>query len=165
MATDDFKNNSYTAEAFANYNFRINNKHHFETMVGVALAKEFGGQVGSWREDVPFNSWDYADFTSATGVNTITLDANNQPIVHTAIRGYSFEYFKKNASGFFRLNYDYEDKYLASFTGRRDGSTRFAINKRFGNFYSGSLGWVVSKENFFKSKLIDFLKSGPVMVQ
>ncbi len=158
VATDDFKNNSYTAEAFANYDFRINQKHHFETVLGLSYAKEFGGQVGSWREDVPFNSWDYADYTSATGVNRIEYDANNQPIVHTAIRGYSFNYFKKNASGFVRLNYDYEDKYLASFTGRRDGSTRFAKNKRFGNFYAASLGWVVSKENFFKSNFINFLK-------
>jgi TonB-linked SusC/RagA family outer membrane protein len=158
VATDDFKNNSYTAEFFGNYDFRINQKHHFETVVGMSLAKDFGGQVGSWREDVPFNSWDYADYTAATGVNRIEFDANNQPIVHTAIRGYSFEYFKKNASGFLRLNYDYEDKYLVSFTGRRDGSTRFAKNKRFGNFYAGSVGWVVSKEDFFKSNFINFLK-------
>ena len=74
----------------------------------MSLAKDFGGQVGSWREDVPFNSWEYADFTSATGVNKIEFDANNQPIVHTAIRGYSFEYFKENVDEFLLyLNEDY----------------------------------------------------------
>jgi TonB-dependent starch-binding outer membrane protein SusC len=161
VSTDDFKNNSYTAEAFANYDFRINQKHHFETVLGLSIAKEFGGQVGSWREDVPFNSWDYADFTAATGINRIIYDSSTTPPtprLHEAIKGYSFEYFKKNASGFVRLNYDYEDKYLASFTGRRDGSTRFAKDKRFGNFYAVSLGWVASKENFFKSNFINFLK-------
>jgi TonB-dependent starch-binding outer membrane protein SusC len=158
VATDQFKNNSYIGELFANYDFRVSKNHHFETVIGISLAKEFGGQVGSWREDVPFNSWQYADYTSATGVNTIEYDQNNNPIVHTAIKGYSFEYFNKHASGFARLNYDYKDKYLVSLLGRRDGSTKFAVNKRFGNFYAGSLGWVVSKEGFFKSKLIDFLK-------
>jgi TonB-dependent starch-binding outer membrane protein SusC len=158
VAADVFHNNSYTGEAFANYDFKVFKNHHFETVIGISLGKEFGNQGGSWREDVPFNSWKYADYTSATGVNTIEFDQNNNPIVHTAIKGYSFEYFNKHASGFVRLNYDYKDKYLASFTGRRDGSTKFAINKRFGNFYAGSLGWVVSKEGFFKSKMIDFLK-------
>ncbi len=157
VAHDGFKNANYTYEAFANYDFKIFNDHKFETVVGIALSKSSGNQQGVSRDDVPFNSWEYADYNAATGVNSILI-VNGQPQVYTAIRGYYFEYFNKNASGFLRVNYDYNDKYLASFTGRRDGSTRFGADRRFGNFYAGSLGWVASKENFFKSKFIDYLK-------
>lgn len=57
-----------------------------------------------------------------------------------------------------RANYAYDDKYLAEFLYRTDASTKFAPENYWGNFYSLSTGWVVSKENFFKSKVIDFLK-------
>lgn len=157
VSSDNFNNLNYTYEAFANYDFKLFKNHHFETVLGMALSKVSGNQQGASRDDVPFNSWEYADFNAATGVNSI-IYVNNVPQVYTAIRGYYFQYFNKNASGFLRLNYDYNDKYLASFTGRRDGSTRFGVDKRFGNFYAGSLGWVASKENFFKSRFIDFLK-------
>lgn len=57
-----------------------------------------------------------------------------------------------------RANYAYDDKYLAEFLFRSDASTRFAPENYWGKFYSISTGWVISKENFFKSKVIDFLK-------
>lgn len=157
VSHDNFKNFNYTYEAFANYDFKLFRNHHFETVAGIALSKVSGNQQGVSRDDVPFNSWAYADYNAATGVNSIII-VNGQPQVYTAIRGYYFQYFNKNASGFLRINYDYNDKYLVSLTGRRDGSTRFGADRRFGNFYAGSLGWVASKENFFKSKFINYLK-------
>src|SRR6218665_554731 len=58
-----------------------------------------------------------------------------------------------------RLNYDYNGKYLVSFAFRRDGSSRFGANNRYGNFPSVSAGWVVSDENFLKNIApISFLK-------
>ncbi|WP_418263683.1 SusC/RagA family TonB-linked outer membrane protein [Flavobacterium faecale] len=48
------------------------------------------------------------------------------------------------------FNYDYDGKYLISATMRRDGSSRFGTNNKFGNFPSASLGWKLSKENFLK---------------
>lgn len=52
---------------------------------------------------------------------------------------------------FGRVNYDYKEKYL--FTGiiRRDGSSRFGVNNKYGVFPSMSAGWVVSKENFWNA--------------
>ena len=157
VSHDNYKNLNYTYEAFLNYDFKLFKNHHFETVAGLALSKVSGNQQGASRDDVPFNSWEYADYNAATGVNSILI-VNGQPQVYTAIRGYYFQYFNKNASGFLRINYDYDDKYLVSLTGRRDGSTRFGADRRFGNFYAGSLGWVASKENFFKSKFINYLK-------
>ena len=61
-----------------------------------------------------------------------------------------------------RLNYDYGGKYLFSSSVRRDGSIKFAPNKRWGWFPSAAAGWVISKENFFQSSkvqnFIDMLK-------
>lgn len=51
---------------------------------------------------------------------------------------------------FYRLNYDYEGKYLLELSGRYDGSSRFMKGHRFGFFPSGSIGWRVSEESFFE---------------
>ncbi len=58
-------------------------------------------------------------------------------------------------SYFGRASYDYEGKYLISGTVRRDGSSNFGPNNKYGVFYSGSAGWRISQENFMKS--IDFI--------
>jgi TonB-linked SusC/RagA family outer membrane protein len=59
-----------------------------------------------------------------------------------------------------RLNYDYASKYLLEFTIRRDGSTKFAPEYRWGVFPAVSAGWVLSEENFFHNnvRFMDFLK-------
>ena len=65
----------------------------------------------------------------------------------------------KLSSLFTRLNYDYQEKYLLTGIYRRDGSSRFGGNHKFGIFPSLSLGWIVSKENFWKNNsIINFLK-------
>lgn len=53
-------------------------------------------------------------------------------------------------SYFGKVNYDYGGKYLASFTIRRDGSSRFPENSRWGTFPAASIGWVVTEEPFLK---------------
>ena len=57
------------------------------------------------------------------------------------------------ASLFGKLNYSFDDKYLLSFTIRRDGSSRFGKNNRYGNFPSVSGGWKISEEKFFKDNI------------
>lgn len=55
--------------------------------------------------------------------------------------------------------YDYDGKYLASFSSRYDGSMRFPADKRWGFFPAGSIGWVISKEKFMSgAKGIEMLK-------
>ena len=57
-----------------------------------------------------------------------------------------------------RLNYGYMDRYLASVTFRRDGSSLFGKGYRWGNFPSASVAWRVSKESFFNVSWINDLK-------
>jgi len=62
-------------------------------------------------------------------------------------------------SQFLRLNYGFNNKYLFETSVRRDGSSRFGQNFRYGIFYAGSAGWVVSEEDFMKGNdFINFLK-------
>jgi TonB-linked SusC/RagA family outer membrane protein len=58
-----------------------------------------------------------------------------------------------------RLNYNYKRKYLLTASIRRDGSSRFGSEKRWGNFPSVSAGWILSEENFAKNwSTVSFLK-------
>ena len=60
---------------------------------------------------------------------------------------------------FGRINYDYDGKYYASVSYRRDASSRFHPDHRWGNFYSLSAAWDISKESFMKDfENVDMLK-------
>ena len=56
------------------------------------------------------------------------------------------------------LDYNYESKYLATASVRRDASSVFGVNNRYGVFWSASAAWNISKENFFKVDFINDLK-------
>jgi TonB-linked SusC/RagA family outer membrane protein len=66
--------------------------------------------------------------------------------------------YKYNAI-FGKLNYDWQEKYLLNATFRRDGSSRFGTNNKFGTFGAIGAGWVFSKEDFVKNSL-PFLSFG-----
>ena len=144
FATDYF---NYVWETFGTYNFKINDVHNFETVAGISQSKNTGKSLGGSRQDVPFNSWSFADISAATGTAP-----------NSGIDLYSWQYERRNLSYFGRINYDYDGKYLASFTARRDGSFAFGADNKFANFFAGSLGWVVSNEDFWNSDLIDLFK-------
>jgi TonB-linked SusC/RagA family outer membrane protein len=57
-----------------------------------------------------------------------------------------------------RVNYSYQDKYLTSLTFRRDGSSKFSENNRWGNFPSASVAWRISREDFWKVPAVNDLK-------
>ncbi len=61
-------------------------------------------------------------------------------------------------SYFTNLRYDYDGKYLASLVARRDGSSRFGANNRWGDFPSAAVGWRLSQEDWFKLRWVDDLK-------
>ena len=59
-----------------------------------------------------------------------------------------------------RLRYSYDDKYFADFSLRRDGSSKFQKNNRWGNFFSFGVNWNIKKENFMKDvKWVDALRA------
>lgn len=145
----EYKNTYFnnTFETFGNYSLVLNEDHTFDAILGFSMAKVTGNALNGSRQDVPFNSWEFADISSATGIApTSGIDLG------------SFQYERRNLSYFSRINYDYKEKYLASFSARRDGSYAFGADNKFANFYAGSLGWVVSKEDFFNVDFINYFK-------
>lgn len=70
----------------------------------------------------------------------------------------SANYVEKNIGYIARINYDYNDKYLLAVSGRRDASSRFGANNRWGNFYSVALGWNIAKESFMENSVFSTLK-------
>jgi TonB-linked SusC/RagA family outer membrane protein len=69
---------------------------------------------------------------------------------------YSNEY--NNEGYFLRAMYDFDAKYYASVSYRRDASSRFATENRWGNFWSVGGAWLISKEDFFKAPWVNSLK-------
>lgn len=55
-------------------------------------------------------------------------------------------------------DYDFKERYLASASYRRDGSSSFGSDYKYGSFYSFSLGWNIAKESFFDVSWVDLLK-------
>ncbi len=93
--------------------------------------------LSAYAQDVPFADLPELDFGNPAASGPIAGSSNARRSV-----GYVF-----------RLKYDYDQKYLAEFTGRYDGSYRFAGNvsgKRWGFFPSGSVAWRISREDFMK---------------
>ena len=71
--------------------------------------------------------------------------------------GSAYEYSTRGAFG--RFNYNFDEKYFLSASYRRDASSRFHPDNRWGNFYSASAAWVLSKENFMNDvDWVDILK-------
>lgn len=87
------------------------------------------------------------DFEGTLG-GTTTVGAGNE-----------FEYKQSLFSYFLRVNYAFDDKYLASISLRRDGSSVFGEDTKYGTFPAASLGWNVSKEDFLAdSEVVSNLK-------
>jgi TonB-linked SusC/RagA family outer membrane protein len=136
----------YNIENTLTYSNKIKD-HDFTLLLGQgAYFTENGGGSGVTYFGLPVNDYHDASF--------------NFVIPASQISAYSFDFVHhKLTSLFARLNYNFKEKYLLTAIMRRDGSTRFGMNHKYGNFPSFSLGWVVSKEDFWKdNKYVNTLK-------
>ena len=95
----------------------------------------------------------YSKSNSVTGRGTID-NALNQLSNQTSFVGSGSTIVPGLASGFLRANYGFKGKYLVTATVRRDGSSRFGPENRFGTFPSASVAWRLSEEEFMKSSLL-----------
>lgn len=87
-------------------------------------------------------------------------DDNHRNIDHAAVINTrdSSKRETKNASYFGQLNYNYDQLYYFQLTGRRDGSSTFGTDARWGNFYAAGIGWNIKKELFNNNTAINVLK-------
>ena len=113
----------------ANYNFTIFDNHHFGVLLGMELHHQNRDDYSSYAEMFALENYDYMWPDAATGTERATGIAS----------GYNL------ASFFGKLDYNWNDLLLASFTIRRDGSSRFGRNNRYGTFPAATLGYRLSQ--------------------
>lgn len=121
----------HAANAYAGYD-NVFNGHHIGVTAGVNYETRFFSDLSVSRNDLL--SQDMNDFNLAKGDEMSIAGGKNR----YAILGV-----------FYRVNYDYKEKYLFEASGRYDGSSRFAKGHRFGFFPSFSAGWRIDQEKFF----------------
>ena len=122
--------------------------HNFTVLVGTGAWKNTGyGLNGNFQYE-PVNSLGAASLNYGGGLPNADKVANGfNNVDHTL------------SSEFARLNYSYDDRYLLTAQLRRDGSSRFGPNKKYGYFPGASVGWVVSREHFWPvNNTVNFLK-------
>ena len=128
--------------AVATYNMELG-KNRIDLMAGMELNRQ---------DDIYFSG--YKEGFSILNPDYMWPDAGTtNPQAYGGGSGYSLVSF------FGKVNYNYADKYMASFTIRRDGSSRFGKNNRYATFPSVSAGWRINQESFLKkASWIDDLK-------
>ncbi|WP_100613665.1 SusC/RagA family TonB-linked outer membrane protein [Confluentibacter citreus] len=138
----------YTFDAFINYENKFNDVHNVNVLLGTSVFKTTGEFTGATGFDIINNNVAYANLEQAQDIENINRFTGRNATFDSRLLSY-----------FARAQYDYKGKYLVSAVIRRDGSTKFGPENRFGFFPSGSLGWVVSDEDFLKdNSFIDLLK-------
>jgi TonB-dependent starch-binding outer membrane protein SusC len=147
-ATSRTSQNSYGKNDNKSFNWNIENtitytknisEHSFTLLLGQgAYVENSGGGSGLTLFNLPITSYKDASF--------------GFDIPQTSRNSSAYDLTKHKLSSLFsRLNYNYKGKYL--FTGilRRDGSSRFGLNNKYGTFPSFSAGWLISNEGFWKN--------------
>ncbi len=118
-------------------------KHDISAVLGISYQTSTYEQIWGTKNDVLMTGNNYFDNLDAALSNPKTGN---------------YKDLQKLFSVFGRINYNYDDRYLMSFTMRRDESSKFSPSNRVGYFPSVSAGWRISKESFFDVPWVDDLK-------
>jgi TonB-dependent starch-binding outer membrane protein SusC len=121
-----------------NYKTTIADKHNIEALGVITYIDS------KWQNVIAGSQYDISDEIDQLRNNQVTLSSANS--------------VERNIGYIARLNYDYNEKYLFALSGRRDASSRFGANNRWGNFYSVAAGWNIAKESFMENSAFSTLK-------
>ncbi len=153
------KGHTMTWTNTASYDFKINEDHAFNAMVGMEAVRYQGTYLSAsnWNLLSQFNDFSHAYLDNTTGKAYTDEDGN---VVDTKTVNGKPENIYRRVSYFGRLGYNFKERYMINATLRADASSKFASGKRWGYFPSVSAGWVMTNENFMKStsNWLDFLK-------
>lgn len=108
---------------------------------------------GTYRKD---NS--YSSTIDASG--QVNDDLLRSLSAATSIIAYNSSTLNKYVGGYARAGYIHNRKYILSLTGRRDGSTNFGPDRRWGTFGSAGVGWIFSEEAFWPKESLSFVSFG-----
>lgn len=127
------KSFTYLWDNYFTYDKTFDGDHHVTVLAGTSAQN---------------NRYDYMNGSIQNFASDNTQQLNNGTAQPT-VGGSGSDWALLSYMG--RLNYVYKNKYLLTATVRRDGSSRFGKDNRYGTFPSGSLAWRISKEKFFEN--------------
>lgn len=134
-------NETYITSNYITYDQTLADKHSINAVVGMEFNK-----FNRRYQEVTSIYFPNDNFQTIDGGAEVNGGRGNET-------DYTF------VSQFGRVSYSFDNKYLFKASIRRDGSSRFGINNRFGTFPAVSAGWVVSEESFLKeNKVVSYLK-------
>ncbi|MDR2968067.1 MAG: TonB-dependent receptor [Tannerellaceae bacterium] len=136
--TNDLEENRSTTDymatnVYANYIKSFNEVHNINVLAGYNYEQSQWRRVLTRRNGIVYE--DARDINLALGSNIVTSGGYRKWRI---------------AGGFFRLNYNFNERYLLEFNGRYDGSSKFPENSQWAFFPSVSAGWRISQEPFWK---------------
>ena len=141
-----YDQNHYLSLTFSNtlrYDWNLDANSNFKFLVGTEYIRTNLDYQTTRKEGFAIQTEDYFTLDAASGKTVVTGGSTGNRLL----------------SQFGRLDYSFGDKYLAAVTVRRDGSSRFGSDNRYGIFPAASVGWRIDKEAFMRnSKFISELK-------
>lgn len=132
---------SYNTQQLLNYTKTFADKHNLNVMIG--------------HEFYKYN------FAYLSASKSKMFSDDNKELAGAVVDGKSAYSYKEtyNVEGYLgRVQYDYNEKYFGSFSYRRDASSRFTKDNRWGSFWSLGGAWIISKEDWFKVQGVDQFK-------
>jgi len=148
--SDLFKGNgiNYTWlwENTVNFNKVFAEKHAVNAIVGYTMQQTRSESMGMSGQNVLRNAEDFWYVLPSYIVD----EANNINMLSSIYNGVNPDNYYNMMSYLLRFQYTYDEKYLATVTLRRDGSSKFEEDNRWGTFPSFALGWNIHKESFLK---------------
>lgn len=137
-------NKNYSSEEYLTFDKKFG-KHVVNAVAGTGYYKATGTSYGFCVFNIPTDALENYALQLSSDTDDITYNSN--------------KWARKKLSFFARANYSYDDKYVLGLTVRRDGSSVFGENHKWGTFPGVSAAWNISNENFMKQfDWIDFLK-------
>ena len=136
LSISNRRNSNWLWENTLNYNFNLGEDHRFDVVGGYTMQQLRSLLFSVAAENV------ISDREDLWYINSNNINPNSVFHGVDANQNYSL------LSYLFRVNYALKDKYLFTATYRRDGSSKFIPENRWGNFPSFALGWNIARENF-----------------
>ena len=144
-------NSSWQVDNTLSYDKTIG-KHSFGIVLGQSASKFKGSELGGGAWDLININKPSINYTNGNGQVVYSTDAAGKITGATAhFNTWGGPYTEHRLSSLFaRLSYNYDERYMAQFTVRRDGSSRFGSGNLYGTFPSFSLGWNIMNEKFME---------------
>ena len=135
-----------TFESYVNYDKTFNEKHRVKGTAGITIFERKGESLNGTAFGIPNNSLQFADISANTAEGGFLNNVG------------SWEFKERLLSAFVRAEYAFGYRYVLSGILRRDGSSKFGPNSRWGLFPTLSGAWLISEEANYNIEAIDYMK-------